>query len=256
MLTNRPVYLRKDLAFEDGKVRESGHEQSEIQDLRNRLEQAELALDTLSSAMFFVDLRSRVVHRNRMADELVSKADGLLVTAGRLCCERAADTAQLHALVAGRTDTDEKDGAPRAPRVFAIFRPGRVTPLSAVITPLRTDVRHSGFDYGDPSARALVVVTDPEESRLSVSAIQAQFNLSPAEARLAAALTERQSIQEYAERAGITLHTARSLLKIVFSKLGVRRQSELVLLLARTSLWSFRPDLLSSFLLSLLFIDF
>jgi DNA-binding CsgD family transcriptional regulator len=47
--------------------------------------------------------------------------------------------------------------------------------------------------------------------------------LTPAEARLAAALTARQSVEGYAEQAGITIGTARWNLKRVLEKTGCRR---------------------------------
>lgn len=58
------------------------------------------------------------------------------------------------------------------------------------------------------------------------------FGLTPAEARLAAARAGRETVEEYAEQAGISRGTARWTLKHVMEKTGCRRQSELMLLLA------------------------
>jgi DNA-binding CsgD family transcriptional regulator len=59
------------------------------------------------------------------------------------------------------------------------------------------------------------------------------YDLSPAELRVATALLAGKSPGEYANEAGLTLHTVRSQLKNLFSKTYTRRQSELVALLSK-----------------------
>ena len=61
--------------------------------------------------------------------------------------------------------------------------------------------------------------------------LHALFDLSPAEARLSAALATGQSLKRTAETMGITFKTARSYLEDVFGKTGTHRQSQLVALL-------------------------
>jgi DNA-binding CsgD family transcriptional regulator len=54
------------------------------------------------------------------------------------------------------------------------------------------------------------------------------YALTPAEARLATHLSCGRSVEEAAAEMGVTVNTARAYLKRIYSKLGVRRQSELV----------------------------
>lgn len=61
--------------------------------------------------------------------------------------------------------------------------------------------------------------------------LQTLFDLSPAEARVAAHLAEGQSVQAIAEKLAIQPNTVRVQLKSVFSKTGTSRQAELVSLL-------------------------
>ncbi len=61
------------------------------------------------------------------------------------------------------------------------------------------------------------------------------FGLTPAECQLAIALCSGDPLAVVAEKAGVTLHTARDRLKSVFAKTGTNRQAELVLLLQRLS---------------------
>ena len=84
-----------------------------------------------------------------------------------------------------------------------------------------------------------LVVSDPDqkvtppEDRLT-----AIFGLTPAEAKLAAALAGGLSVNDDAEEAGITENTARWTLKQVQTKTHCRRQADLVRLLAATTVVS------------------
>ena len=64
------------------------------------------------------------------------------------------------------------------------------------------------------------------------------MGISPAQARLVAALINGKSVKEYAFEAGISVHTARTHLKKVFTTLGVKSQaalSRMVLIRTRSS---------------------
>lgn len=62
------------------------------------------------------------------------------------------------------------------------------------------------------------------------------FDLTPAEARVAALVTEGRSVDFIAHRLGVTANTVRRHLKAVFSKTGVHRQAELASLLGGADL--------------------
>jgi DNA-binding CsgD family transcriptional regulator len=54
------------------------------------------------------------------------------------------------------------------------------------------------------------------------------LDLTPAEARWTAVIAGGGTIQQFAQGSQVSLNTARTLLKRVFSKTGVSRQAELV----------------------------
>lgn len=64
--------------------------------------------------------------------------------------------------------------------------------------------------------------------------LRALFDLSPGEAKLAAALASGRTLKQAAEDAQIRFSTARSYMESVFRKTGVRQQSQLVALLKST----------------------
>jgi DNA-binding CsgD family transcriptional regulator len=75
-----------------------------------------------------------------------------------------------------------------------------------------------------------LVLLNPVATGISIppAPIQAVFGLSPAEARMASALTAGRTLAEYANEAGLSRNTVRNQLSAVLAKTGTRRQTELV----------------------------
>lgn len=68
---------------------------------------------------------------------------------------------------------------------------------------------------------------------LDIGLVQGLFDLTSAEAKLASGLAEGLTLDGIAGRYGISFETVRSHLKAVFTKTGMRRQSDVAALLAR-----------------------
>ncbi len=119
--------------------------------------------------------------------------------------------------------------APARPRAPIVARRGSRLPLVLEVLPL--DDPAGSFLSG---ARLLVTITDPCVTAVLPSGLLRQlFGTTGAEVRLAAHLAAGSSLQQAADVSGITIMTARSQLKSLFSKTGTRRQAELVALLGR-----------------------
>jgi DNA-binding CsgD family transcriptional regulator len=65
---------------------------------------------------------------------------------------------------------------------------------------------------------------------VAASVLRQLYGLTPAEARLANELFGGQSLAESAKISGISVNTAKSMLKRIFTKCAVHSQSELLLL--------------------------
>ena len=63
----------------------------------------------------------------------------------------------------------------------------------------------------------------------------AKLSLTPAETRIAIALFKGQSVEAYAKEAGISINTARWYVKKIYAKTGVKRQTELICMLSKTT---------------------
>ena len=114
---------------------------------------------------------------------------------------------------------------PRVSAPIALTRPGG-RQLFAYVMPLEHG-QHGG-------EAALVLLADPRgpERRDAAQMLQL-FGLTAAEARLGALIGVGLGAREAAEELKISEHTARSTLKTVYDKLGIRKQSELGHLVAR-----------------------
>lgn len=73
-----------------------------------------------------------------------------------------------------------------------------------------------------------IVLTNPANIGATPENIAAALNILPSEAKVVHALSNGGGIEEAARKSGISVNSARTYLKNVFSKTGVSRQSELV----------------------------
>ncbi|QVX41783.1 helix-turn-helix transcriptional regulator (plasmid) [Ralstonia solanacearum] len=76
---------------------------------------------------------------------------------------------------------------------------------------------------------ALVMISDGNlAGEIPAAALAALFDLTEAESRLASALVQGDTLEQYAQRRGVSIGTVRYQLKQVLSKTGTNRQSELM----------------------------
>lgn len=100
------------------------------------------------------------------------------------------------------------------------------------LLPLRRDGR-ARFD----SDGFIIIVADPANRSVpKAGLLKLVFDLTPAEAGLAAELARGQSLQEIAAGRHIAYATARTQLRSIFAKVGCTRQGELIALLGHPAL--------------------
>ena len=201
------------------------------QSAAGRLEIAGLskaALDMLSTGVIVVDRDIRVQLMNNSARKIIETRDGLLVNATDNICrtENVRHTAALSEIV---RRTLENEDSSEEPGVMSVPRSGERRPFTIAVTPAGT-----GTDGIQPPAEnyACLYICDHDTAQpLSVTAISALFDLTPAESRIAQAIAGGEDLNSIALSQGITVSTARTYLKRVFSKTETGRQAELVRLL-------------------------
>jgi DNA-binding CsgD family transcriptional regulator/PAS domain-containing protein len=190
-----------------------------ISGLALKLEHTSAALDRLSQGLLIADSSGRIVFMNRLAESILRTGDGLTLAADGLQARRPHDTARLRILMARAAGTIAGNEL-HPGGALSIPRSGDLGPLKLQVAPLASC---------GPRAAAIVFITAPEYQRVSESSmLQDLLDLTPAEARLTAAVVSGKTIKQFAEEAEVTLNTARTHLKSVFAKTGVSRQADLV----------------------------
>jgi DNA-binding CsgD family transcriptional regulator len=101
-------------------------------------------------------------------------------------------------------------------------------PLIAHLLPLRG----VGRDIFAQAVALLFVTPVTRQKAPQAEVIEALFDLTPTEARIAGAMVEGQPVAAIAQAEGVTQNAVRMHLKSIFAKTGVGRQAELVSLLA------------------------
>jgi DNA-binding CsgD family transcriptional regulator len=200
-----------------------------IAGLESGLSAATGALDRFPTGIAAVDSDARLILTNRAADAVFNRGDGLISRDGLRAASRE-ETAKLRNAIAA-VCLQQDSGMLKPETVVQVYRPSGLKPLEVLVCPLPS---HSSLRKG--RASAALFITDPEEgATLDSRALRQLFGLTPAEIRLCIALVKGKSVEEYARETAISSNTARTHVKRIYSKTGVRRQSELVRLLLRSS---------------------
>jgi DNA-binding CsgD family transcriptional regulator len=202
--------------------------------LEGRLRLCEALLDVAAEPVAVVNADARLVTANARAEALLAGGDGVKLRRGRLVADRHEVTAALHRRVRAATRMN-----PPVAGMLAAPRSRERCPYSVLVTPIPVEAAE-----GLPAEPlAAVLIADPNAPpRDACQALQSVYGLTPAEAKLAALLAhEAPSLPLAAERLGVTRETVRTHLKHACSKMGVRRQSEVVRLALRTAASPGRP---------------
>jgi DNA-binding CsgD family transcriptional regulator len=188
------------------------------------------ALETVQAPILILDRRGRLVHASADAERLLREADGLSIgTENALRADAPSLSLRLAALVTRAVGTHAEPGTSGTLR---LPRPSGRPDLTLVAVPLRMagpGAHHPAvlLQVADLSARA-----NPHRALL----VEA-FELTPAEADLAADLLGGLSVREIAAASERSIATIRTHLASLLAKTGATRQSELVRLLMRLPHW-------------------
>lgn len=189
-------------------------------------------LGRMGAGVFVLDAQRRVVYANAMAYRLVG--DGLILVDDQLICTASTDAdafkARLSAACLGEAASMDE------PRALLIPRADETRPLATYILPMR----QAGALLSDQMftrARAILLIFATGMAEAADPALVRDiFGVSLGEARVAALIASGRSPRDISTTLNITEESVRTVLKRVFGKVGVSRQSELTALIARLAL--------------------
>ncbi|KAA3622807.1 MAG: hypothetical protein DWQ08_12325 [Proteobacteria bacterium] len=199
---------------------------------RNALESS-MVLDRIDHGIAFVDASRRVVHMNRAAQAVVESGDSLGIDRhGFLYAADESDENKLATAIDSAIHPAAVPGLETS-SIIPIRRENDKRPLEVMVSPALPE-RY--LDIGR-NIRAVLVIADPE-ARIAIpgSYLKERYGLTVTECNIALALANGITLNDYCEQANVSLSTARTQLKRLLHKCGVKRQPDLIRLLLRSPL--------------------
>lgn len=190
------------------------------------------AMEHASCGMVALDASGRVVHLNATAEGLLG--DGLGLRDGRLQARLPEDQSRLDALVQAALRGDGRDLVVDTLATVAIRRRARPLPLLVQAIPVRSPPQETAWEPALLGPGALILLHDP--ARPPGHGTVDRFvllGLTPGQARVADLVGQGFSVGEAAVQLGLAESTVRVVLKAVYDRLGLSRQSQLAVLATR-----------------------
>jgi DNA-binding CsgD family transcriptional regulator len=166
--------------------------------------------------------RGRILHRNALADRFLSEV--LSASVADLILTDAASQERLQAVL--KLALEQR-----------IVDPGRHSTTTTVRNPsggfytVHAIALRGWSKFTFTDARVLLIWEQPDRQMAPLSHARAKFGLSVAEGKVAIEIGSGASLAQAADKLHISYETARSVLKVIFSKTDTHRQGQLVALL-------------------------
>lgn len=188
-------------------------------------------LDLLNVGVIVCNPNAKVMFANQTAERILQSGDGLAVESdGTVCATHTPDTA-VSSLIACACRSTTNGHSPDRESALSIRRSSR-RPLTLVVRPVRRSVRE-GAD-AQVTAVLLMVLDSAMPVQTKESELRRLYGLTACESRLAKLLMEGRDLDGCCDELGISRSTVRMHRRNLFSKTGVRRQTQLIALLFRS----------------------
>lgn len=176
-------------------------------------------LDIFPIGILVLDQESNVICANRYCEELINDGKNTDDASRRV---HIRDT-HLRALIEKASHTAKSGSTPQ----FLTFSTGSEC-KSLEVAVIKHDA-HIGLSEAATDAPTIVLIQDTNKYKpFCQHRLRKAYGLTETEANIAIAILHGKKVEEIAAERGVQANTVRIHLKQVFSKTGVRRQSELV----------------------------
>lgn len=203
---------------------------SRIESVSSEKELYALAVSQLSVATFLLNDKQQLIEANPVGQRLLEAGRSLSLVSGKLVLERPLDNQKLRAAIDAALAARSRGDTVFA-QAMPVYDSHGDCPLGLTVRPLAMK-RHK---EQDDEAVIAVFVSDAAASRETPQASLTQlFGLTPAESRLATALTNGLSLDDASQSLHISRNTARAHLRSIFAKTGVSQQTQLVSLILKS----------------------
>jgi DNA-binding CsgD family transcriptional regulator len=180
-------------------------------------------LDHLDHGVILVDRDATVLFANAAALECLAAGSALSVSGGRLKAQTSTATTILKNIIlrcaSGAGGIKERESVVHC----------RVGDPPVFVLAARAEGSRPGMT---PGSIVTLFITDPARTYVpSAEHLRQQFGLTRTESLLAVDILSGEGLGASARRLGVSVETARTHLRHIFTKTGARRQAELVRLL-------------------------
>ena len=193
------------------------------------------ALTRVGVGIFALDTRARVVFSNPAAERLLN--DGLFLSNSQLSSARALKNTRRCVRESSKpSEASRRSSAKRRSHFLSIVEMAS-DPLALYFLPIGVGGPDCPSAQFLTTTRAVTLVIEPQvDSPADPSLIRDLLGLTLGEARVAALIGIGLPPRAAAKKLGISENTVRCVLRTIFSKTGVSRQSELATLLGKSML--------------------
>ncbi|EED68098.1 helix-turn-helix transcriptional regulator [Comamonas testosteroni] len=187
----------------------------------------------LMMGVVILDQAGKMIEANPAATTILNLGDGIRVNNGALEAVYANDNRKLQRLIRDALLSPRLERASTTEGMSITRQSGQLN-WGVVVQSISADEWTEGKQR--PSV-AVFLRDTTGKAEPPVKLTQQLFHLTPAETAVATHLSNGMSLEEAAEALGIKPNTARAHLRSIFSKTGVRRQTELVRLFLNSVAW-------------------
>jgi DNA-binding CsgD family transcriptional regulator len=181
-----------------------------------RARDLELTLARFPKAVLHVEHKGRIAYANFAAEVILQRGDVLQILPGGRIKAKGVNAARFEKALIGALEHGEGSA-------FILSRAEGLS-YQVTIAPLYAASAQSTVD--------LISVVDPAATEAApIAEFMGLFNLTRAEAEIAANLAAGQGVEEISEARQIQIGTARTHVKHILQKTGTRRQGQLIALL-------------------------
>jgi DNA-binding CsgD family transcriptional regulator len=218
---SRELALLQSLLPHFGRAMRS-HEEAVGRQMESRLLRS--AVDSLCLGLVILGESGELLHANRCAEQTLAERRSIGLVNGTLRCIHPHEDRKLWGAIrlalAQRFDASRGSGA-----AVAASRDDGSAWLSMLVRPIAPGPYSCG---GKAAAVAIYIRRSDQERDIPPSIISEVFGLTRTEAALALHIAEGATMDEAAAALQIRRNTARTHLRSIFAKVGVRRQTELM----------------------------
>jgi DNA-binding CsgD family transcriptional regulator len=188
------------------------------------------ALEYAPRGIIFLGQNGQVTYQNSAARMFLDKKDGMRLHKGSVRLTDPTARKKFDEFIGVAGSATGIDGADSL--ICKIPRQTMAAPFQLIVTKPRSDTQRAILN--DRETLAIAIIHNPDDLvDLSAKYLRTFYELSGAEARLAQALYKYNTVTKAAASLKISVNTARSELKNVFKKVGVKTQSALLVEFAK-----------------------